>query len=213
MSVSRRTHCYPRYILHLGRCLAWGFLVLMLTGCPGATTPTDNPIRLLLTPFRGKSFGTSLQAPVLIAAEVAGKVRGRMCVLIQIDHSDTSQLRLQINKGSFLASDDADLSEAAFAKYQQCSKENRPCLVGTVDSKKRELIAQVELLTPSAGGLVVAGLFQGDCTSDDSFESSNLVAREALAVGQSFRNTTEPSTPADGGAAQEANPTEPSPEE
>ena len=154
-----------------------------------STTP-----RLLLTPFRGKGFGATQQIPILVAAEVAGKIRGRYCLLLQIDHSSTDKMLLQVNKGNVLSETDPDVSEVVFDKYRLCREEKRPCLVGLIDSKKTEFIAQVELLTPGAGGLLVGGLFKGDCTAEDTFDAKNIVAREALALGLQFTPTTTEKT-------------------
>ena len=95
-----------------------------------------------------------------------------------------------------------DSSDAVLKKYQQCRNEKRPCLIGLMDRNRTELIVQVELLSPTAGGLVIGGLYSGDCTSDDTFDPRNIIANAALAVGLEFRRNNqepkaEPSTSAE----------------
>lgn len=174
-------------------------------------------IRLLFNAFPGRSFGTSTQTPVLVVSEVTGKLRGKACLLLQVSYASTEQIVLQPNKGSILSTTDADLSDAAFKKYQECNQQKRSCLIGVLSLKQPELIAQVELLSPTAGGLLIGALYQGDCSSEDTFDSSNILARQALAIGREFQSTntetttssTEPTstetvteTTADGGTSE-----------
>ena len=192
----------------LSRFLAGLLFFAGIIGCTNQPIAQKTENRLLLTPFRGKSVNPTLQVPILIAAEVTGRVRSRMCLLLQIDYTSIRKLQIRPQKGKFLSNSDPDLSEVIFLKYQQCKKQKIPCLIGTIDSKRKELVAQVELLTPTAGGLLSGGLYKGDCTADDTFDPKNIIAREALAIGQSFRIQTEVQTEksslVDGGVIRES---------
>lgn len=196
----------PRTRLRVRCCLLVGILLpLFSVSCSTETTSTTSAeLRLLLTPFRGKSFGASLQIPIIIAAEVTGRVRSRLCLLLQVDHSTTTQIQLSYQKGKVITETDPDVSEAVFRQYEACKQAKRPCLVGQFDTRRTEFIAQVELLTPSAGGLVVGGLFNGDCSADDTFDATNIIAREAIAVGFEFRsqNTETTTSSSDGGSTE-----------
>lgn len=192
--MSRLQKLHPNAKAWMLRVLLGGGLLvslLWIVACPGPQAFNQSGTRLLLTPFRGQSFGTSLQVPVLVAAEVSGKVSGRMCLLVQVDHATTDQIILQPNTGFIFSVEDPDLVESVFQRYERCKNESRPCLIGTLDSKRKELVVQVELLNPTAGGLVVGGLYQGDCSDEDIFNPNNIIAREALAVGQEFRKVTQ----------------------
>lgn len=192
--------------------LLLGMWLMGLVACvpEGTFSFQSDQVRLLFSAFPGRSFGTSFQAPVLVVAEYTGKLSGKACLLLQISYANTTQLVIQPNKGRALSSNDSDISDAVFKQYQSCTNDKRACLIGVLDKKTPELIAQVELLTPDAGGLLIGGLFRGDCSAEDTFTSTNILARQALAIGREFRNqestTTEPTEPTEttGESAAEA---------
>ena len=90
----RRPSLLQRWVKVLFLMVAVSASLSGVFACIPETPPVSTTPRLLLTPFRGRSFGTSNQVPVLVAAEITGEIRGRQCLLIQVDYTTTASIQL-----------------------------------------------------------------------------------------------------------------------
>lgn len=146
--------------------------------CASPTTPTrPEDLRLILTPFTQRGFGTG-QVPVVVVTELSDdNFIGQFCVMFKIEYATTANIQVFYFRGKEIPS---DYNEFTLNKMEECQKFGRSCLFGMLDKRQREFLLQVDL-SGSAGGLLVAELLERDCKED-----SRRIAVQTLAIGNSL---------------------------
>jgi len=158
------------------------FLCLLLlaplytVSCTAPVTPPSQKTRLILTPFLQKGFGTG-QRPVIVVAQLRGRLGLDQCIFFQMQYADSNAIRLFFYEGKEIKQDFSDYTTQEIAKCQQFGIS---CLFGTVSRKNPEFSLQVDM-TGKAGGLLVAKLLDKDCKKE-----TDSISLQTLAIGNSF---------------------------
>ncbi len=178
--------------------LLLALLAMLVPGvsCSTETQSTAAP-KIILTAFRQQGFGTG-QVPILVVAQVTGRLSRTHCVFFEVQFADANSIRLFYFSGEEIQQDFSDFTTEQHAR---CLQFNTSCLFGQISRKNQEYILQADL-SGRTGGLLVASLYDRDCRRE-----TQRVSLQTLAIGNSlFRDEAKgeggESAGADGGTGE-----------